>query len=450
MRQSSTNFFTFIACIGLAEFAFATSQSESFFKEIATLDEKVQSRFDQKPANQSTINAVSNLDNKPEEHTSSQAPAGPTEIKTTEPKAEPQVIAPPGPTIAPTLPPPPTPPKTPPAKPKPQAIKLKSKEFEDFKTAVNQQKIPYIQARKVYDYRNQKPSPSINKREYGPNNQHLPTALYQEKYTEYLFDAVDKSSIGDVRALLGRRANINARDVKNGYTPLMYAVQNHDEKIYKYLILKGADLNIQANDGKTALHIAVLSDDLNAMTTLIDSGIDYTILDKNNKRALQYSTTHSETIGMLIAKKADNSELIHFAELNAIGAVRYLLENGANPNMTNENGDTALMYAVLNNNPRMVSLLLKGGASPNMTNSECNDAFTIAKAYGYQHIYDILTTYQIKNELQASEAKPYDLEQPVEEHAPLGPTYDPAEYPSMGYLETHAQVSQKRCTPLIK
>ena len=60
------------------------------------------------------------------------------------------------------------------------------------------------------------------------------------------------------------------------------------------------------------------------------------------------------------------------AHLELIGAVRYsnieivklLLENGADPNIKNNDGYTALAAATFYNNPEIVKILLEYGADP--------------------------------------------------------------------------------------
>lgn len=63
------------------------------------------------------------------------------------------------------------------------------------------------------------------------------------------------------------------------------------------------------------------------------------------------------------------SNLFSAVEANNASEVELLLEAGANPNIQNNKGNTALIYAVLNNeNKDIVELLLKSGIKVNTSN----------------------------------------------------------------------------------
>src|SRR5262249_36774345 len=72
----------------------------------------------------------------------------------------------------------------------------------------------------------------------------------------------------------------------------------------------------------------------------------------------------------------DWTPLMYAALYGDAAAVRLLLDHGANPNTQNEDGGTALMYA-LEDAPK-VELLLKSGANPNLRSGEGKTALHIA------------------------------------------------------------------------
>ncbi len=67
------------------------------------------------------------------------------------------------------------------------------------------------------------------------------------------------------------KENINARD-SNGYTPLMMVTKKSE--LVEYLLRSGADVNAQDNQGRTALHWAVLEKNLEVIKLLLDYGAD--------------------------------------------------------------------------------------------------------------------------------------------------------------------------------
>ncbi len=90
-----------------------------------------------------------------------------------------------------------------------------------------------------------------------------------------------------VRALLesGIDPNIRNERLPNGdgnNTPLWFAVQGRqpaDLRILEQLILRGADINAQGEYGTTALHIACAWGQLEAVKYLVEKGADLEIKD---------------------------------------------------------------------------------------------------------------------------------------------------------------------------
>ena len=80
-----------------------------------------------------------------------------------------------------------------------------------------------------------------------------------------------------------------------------------------------------------------------------------------------------------------------------IELVQELLENGANPNIQNRNGRTALMVAIAWGYTDIVLLLLEKGADPNISANSGerlpNTALEVAEFYGAHDIIKILEAY---------------------------------------------------------
>lgn len=84
-----------------------------------------------------------------------------------------------------------------------------------------------------------------------------------------------------------------------------------------------------------------------------------------------------------------NSELITASEKGNIGQVIELIENNANVNY-NKDGLTPLIAAVKNNKKKVVSALLGAGANVNITDGNGNTALIIASMKGYADIVEML------------------------------------------------------------
>ena len=124
---------------------------------------------------------------------------------------------------------------------------------------------------------------------------------------------------------------------------LLQAVSSGDVAQVRSLLERGASLASTAPDGSTALHVAVLGDNLEIADLLISAGADV------EARTRYYVTPLS------LACTNGNEAMI-----------RRLLEAGADPAGTSEEGQTALMTASLNGNADALKVLLTRGVDVNV------------------------------------------------------------------------------------
>ena len=261
--------------------------------------------------------------------------------------------------------------------------------------------------RPVYDYRSVIQSPSISKKQYGENNEHLPKSFYKSEYSSLLFVAVKSDNIQHIKALLEKGADINVVNVNNAYTPLVYAINQNRFNAFRYLIKRGADVNRKGYEGKTPLHIAVIDNKYNFLKVILDeSNVDVLIKDDNDKLALEYmdqQMLEDEFIIESIIRKYHNinQALLDFSYVNSYKGVQYLLRNGADVNTISKSFpfDTPLLNSTKRGNLPIVNLLLFYGANPDICNKYQESAISIAKNTN-QEIYEILKTISIKNSLK--------------------------------------------------
>lgn len=93
-----------------------------------------------------------------------------------------------------------------------------------------------------------------------------------------------------VEMLLDLGAELNAVSEDRGYTAVMDAVWRGNEKITKYLIEKGAELNTINKEGQTNLVLAVGADRLNICKLLVENGADPDVKDMMGMSAYGYAT----------------------------------------------------------------------------------------------------------------------------------------------------------------
>lgn len=132
------------------------------------------------------------------------------------------------------------------------------------------------------------------------------------------------------------------------------------------LILAGANINIKDNRGYTALRLA--SQGLTGLVKLlIDQGADVDIKDLTGDTAL-----------------------IVVAGNGYIEIVRLLIDKGADVNLQNENGSTALMLASANGHREIVKLLIEYGADLNIKDKEGITALIFTAMQGHLEIVRLL------------------------------------------------------------
>jgi ankyrin repeat protein len=244
-----------------------------------------------------------------------------------------------------------------------------------------------------------------------------------------LLAAVKKADIGAVRRLLQQGAAVNVSET-DGSTPLHWAVESDDPEMTRLLLKAGADAKRANRYGMTPLHLAAVNGNAGVMRELLDAGANANaalpegetvlmtaartgsaeavtlLLDRGadvnaqerwyGESALMWAAAenHGEAVRILIARGAPvNSRstlqktanrragqnilslgnwtpLMYAARENALDAGRALVKGGADLNLTDPDGATALAIAIINANYEFGALLLEAGADPNVVDTE--------------------------------------------------------------------------------
>jgi ankyrin repeat protein len=90
----------------------------------------------------------------------------------------------------------------------------------------------------------------------------------QEELNCHLFEVVKFGNLQQVKMLVERGADVNARDV-NEITVLMCAAANGNMDIVKYIVSKGASLNLKDIGGHTVLYYAASRNQVEIIKFLI-------------------------------------------------------------------------------------------------------------------------------------------------------------------------------------
>jgi uncharacterized protein len=158
-----------------------------------------------------------------------------------------------------------------------------------------------------------------------------------------LMTAARSGSVETVQILLDHGADINAKESYRGQTALMWAAAERHPGVAKLLLARGADWKVRslardtsmpklsaassvtpmARGGLTALHFTAREGDVETGRIMLDAGVDINILDADNTSPLVVSLLNK-----------------HYS------FAKFLLDRGADPNLADVRGRTAL-YATL-------------------------------------------------------------------------------------------------------
>lgn len=189
-----------------------------------------------------------------------------------------------------------------------------------------------------------------------------------------------------VKALIILGADVNRKD-KNGRTAIFYAINDCGETL-TLLTKAGANIKEKDIDGCTVLHYSVLrsqnqfSDDC-LVKTLLELGIEVDVQDNEGSTPLMYALDAApvSTVETLLEKGADVNiqnndgytplmwvagKCVH-PDQYLTKCAHVLLIKGANPNLLRKNGRTALMDAASENHFDLVKLLVDWGAQVDLT-----------------------------------------------------------------------------------
>lgn len=194
-----------------------------------------------------------------------------------------------------------------------------------------------------------------------------------------LLTAAKEGNIERVQELINEGVDLNM-ETDNGPTALMLAARYNNTEMVKILLKAGADLNIQQRkSGWTALMFA--ENNIEIIKLLIQARAKLDLYTVKGFTALILAIIHNkvETVKLLIqaGAKLDLYTVKGFTALiaaiihNKIEIVRIILEAGADSNQKNLNKHlTPLMYASDRNNVEIVNLLIQAGAEINSQNDD--------------------------------------------------------------------------------
>eukprot|EP01064_Diplonema_japonicum_P002235 TRINITY_DN11422_c2_g1_i1.p1 TRINITY_DN11422_c2_g1~~TRINITY_DN11422_c2_g1_i1.p1 ORF type:complete len:746 (+),score=134.29 TRINITY_DN11422_c2_g1_i1:41-2239(+) len=167
---------------------------------------------------------------------------------------------------------------------------------------------------------------------------------------------------------------VNARD-EMGDSLMHHAAGAAQEECIQFLLDHGAQVNARNDRDETPLMHAARNGHTVACTLLINNGSDIALADRDGKTALLHSLRWPITLHCLLRSDATKQHLepsvLHFAAANDFYfSVLYCLEQlNIDVNTQDENGNTALHHACLQNHKSVAGMLASKGCDADIRNN---------------------------------------------------------------------------------
>ena len=194
------------------------------------------------------------------------------------------------------------------------------------------------------------------------------TSMADTRGLTCIHSAIKYCSKEILQAIIGHGADINAT-CKNNVTALMLACLSGNIEAINVLLKAGADISIASVDGATWIHCAVDGTcSRETLKAVISHGADVNTTGNNNVTAL-----------MMACWKGN------------VDAIHALLNAGADPNITDIKGATCILYAVDGDcSKETIQAIISRGADVNATDNSKLTPLIIACQKGYVDVVNVL------------------------------------------------------------
>lgn len=205
--------------------------------------------------------------------------------------------------------------------------------------------------------------------------------------------------------LLSQKANPNTKN-RQGNTPFHLVVQMGCLSLVKESLTHGADPLLGDYYQRNALHLATFKNDHRLSRALLETGIDKEKEDVNGRRAIHFAAAHASSLGLsiLLSYKADIAPKDHYdrtplhyvCSSGVTRNVQILIQNKVPIDPKTKKGETPLILAIDAKSELKTEFLLRKGANPYLTDSQGNTILHHAVLTQVPKIVSIVLSYFYK------------------------------------------------------
>jgi uncharacterized protein len=198
-----------------------------------------------------------------------------------------------------------------------------------------------------------------------------------ERQRRSMLEAAERGDVSAINRIVSAGGSVNVRDDMLR-TPLLLAVASDRLDAFKVLLGEGADVNAQAHDQDTPWLLAGARGRLEMLKLMLPKKPDLSLRNRYGGNALipacHYG--HVDTVRFLVAFSGINLDHINslgwtcLLEAVLLGdggskhqeIMRVVLKAGANPNIADRQGNTALSHARARGQTQVIAILEAAGA----------------------------------------------------------------------------------------
>jgi ankyrin repeat protein len=236
--------------------------------------------------------------------------------------------------------------------------------------------------------------------------------VQQAKKNKSLFQAARKGDIEQVKSLISKGADVNAKN-RWGYTPLYSALFNKHKDTMRFLVNNGGDVNHVPKGDYPLLHYAIWRKDMEFAKLLVNNGADFKLKDQDGWSAFRYAVdcANRELVDFLIANGVKVSDF-HFAAWRGdLDDVKRFVNQGVDVNVKDDQLNwTPLHWATFTAQRNVAEFLIAKGADVNAGGDWNSTPLHYAVAHGHRELVEFLLAKgaEINKETSSGKTPLYD------------------------------------------